>query len=450
MTFDFTGTRILIKPGATNLRKASAGLSSLVRNEIKMKPLGGDVFLFCSRSRKLIKALWWWDKTGFRLAQKKLVLQQAYRFCSRTEKYFADQPSLFNEGEISPVPDEDTTPVSDENIFKEEIVREYKRNRKGRKPLAEELPRKTVVLDIPESEKQCACGHTLVKVGEDTSERLQYISSQIYVLCTVRPKYAYRNCKGSGDEDKPVFRQADEPRTIVQKSIAGASLLTSVFTNKYELHLPYYRQEKAFEHRLIGISRRDMSSWQETVYKASLPLEKLLMAHIKSGNVQHILTRRQHGFFIMIKLEIKKKGKDENRDKSYMWLVRGGPEKKPAVVYRYFKTRSASHVKEFINGFSRSLMTDGYKGYSAALKEHERLYFEETIIHACCLAHAHRKFSDALKVGKSESAKAALSFIQKVYIKEAELRKSSRSDDDFLTGREKEVQPFLTGSKNGL
>jgi transposase len=54
MTFDFTGTRIFIKPGATDLRKAAAGLSYQVRDEIKMKPLGGDVFLFCNRSRKLI------------------------------------------------------------------------------------------------------------------------------------------------------------------------------------------------------------------------------------------------------------------------------------------------------------------------------------------------------------------------------------------------------------
>ena len=71
--------------------------------------------------------------------------------------------------------------------------------------------------------------------------------------------------------------------------------------------------------------------------------------------------------------------KDENRDKSYMWLARGGPKERPAVVYRYFKTRSASCVKEFINGFSGFLMIDGYKGYSAALKEHERSYPEETI-----------------------------------------------------------------------
>jgi transposase len=71
MTFDFTGRRIFIKPGATDLRKASEGLSYQVRDEMKMKPLGGDVFLFCNKSRKLIKALWW-DRTGFWLAQKKL------------------------------------------------------------------------------------------------------------------------------------------------------------------------------------------------------------------------------------------------------------------------------------------------------------------------------------------------------------------------------------------
>jgi transposase len=303
---------------------------------------------------------------------------------------------------------------------------------------------------IPETEKQCACGHKLVKVGEDVSEKLQYIPSQIYVLRTVRPKYACRNCEGSGDEDKPVFRQADAPHTIVPKSIAGASLLAAVFTNKYELHLPYYRQEKAFEHRMIGISRQDMSSWQETVYKAALPLEKLLMAHIKSGKVLHMDETTVQILHYEKAENEEEAEKDENRDKSYMWLARGGPEETPAVVYRYFKTRSASHVKEFINGFSGFLMTDGYKGYSAALKEHERSYPEETITHACCLAHARRKFNDALKAGKSESAKAALSFIQKIYAKEAELRGNSSSDDDFLMGRKKEVQPLFDRFKEWL
>ncbi len=38
---------------------------------MNLKVLDGSVFLFCNKSRKLLKLLWW-DKTGFWLAQKRL------------------------------------------------------------------------------------------------------------------------------------------------------------------------------------------------------------------------------------------------------------------------------------------------------------------------------------------------------------------------------------------
>ena len=71
MRLDFSNTRIFIKPGPTDLRKAATGLSYIVRDEMNLRVLDGSVFLFCNKSRKLLKALWW-DKTGFWLAQKKL------------------------------------------------------------------------------------------------------------------------------------------------------------------------------------------------------------------------------------------------------------------------------------------------------------------------------------------------------------------------------------------
>ena len=64
----------------------------------------------------------------------------------------------------------------------------------GRKQLSDSLPRKKLTIDIPESEKHCECGSDLVKIGEDISELLIHIPEQIYVLQTIRPKYACRNC----------------------------------------------------------------------------------------------------------------------------------------------------------------------------------------------------------------------------------------------------------------
>ena len=71
MTIDLSKVRIFIRPGTTDLRRAANGLAILVEQEMNGEPFSGNVYLFCNKDRKLLKAVWW-DKTGFWLSQKRL------------------------------------------------------------------------------------------------------------------------------------------------------------------------------------------------------------------------------------------------------------------------------------------------------------------------------------------------------------------------------------------
>jgi transposase len=71
MTIDLSKARIFIRPGHTDLRKAVNGLTGIVEGQMKEKPFSGNVYIFCNRERKLLKAVWW-DKNGFWLSQKRL------------------------------------------------------------------------------------------------------------------------------------------------------------------------------------------------------------------------------------------------------------------------------------------------------------------------------------------------------------------------------------------
>ena len=71
MIFDLSKTRIYIRPGYTDLRKAVNGLSAIVQEAMKHDPFSGSVYIFCNRDRKLLKAVYW-DKSGFWLSQKRL------------------------------------------------------------------------------------------------------------------------------------------------------------------------------------------------------------------------------------------------------------------------------------------------------------------------------------------------------------------------------------------
>ena len=71
MILDISKVRVFIRPGYTDLRKASYGLTAIVQEEMKEDPFSGSVYLFCNRERKLLKAVYW-DRTGFWLSQKRL------------------------------------------------------------------------------------------------------------------------------------------------------------------------------------------------------------------------------------------------------------------------------------------------------------------------------------------------------------------------------------------
>jgi transposase len=64
--------RIYIKPGRTDMRKAINGLLGIIRESFPIDPCEEVLFVFCGRSRKLIKLLYW-DGNGFCLWQKRLA-----------------------------------------------------------------------------------------------------------------------------------------------------------------------------------------------------------------------------------------------------------------------------------------------------------------------------------------------------------------------------------------
>ena len=74
------------------------------------------------------------------------------------------------------------------------------------------------LIDLAEQDKQCACCHSLVRIGEDCAKRVDVIPPQIQVIRIVRPKYGGHHCEGSGDEDRPAVRVAPAPPALIPKT----------------------------------------------------------------------------------------------------------------------------------------------------------------------------------------------------------------------------------------
>jgi len=315
-------------------------------------------------------------------------------------------------------------------------VKSYSRSKPGRKPIDPRIPREVAIIDIPENDKICACGAHLSRIGVEIKEHLEFVPQRIFVKQIQRIKYACHCCEGTAEEEEPAVRIAPVPPSMIPRSISSPSLLSAIFTHKFEDHLPYYRQEKQFERIGVEISRQDMSNWQQQVFNKLTPLFELLKETVKSGPViQMDETTVQ---------VIREEGRKYTQD-SYMWLARGGPPGKKVVWYEYHETRAGKNAKDFLSGYSGYLQTDGYDGYDKAVKD------MPGIIHVGCFAHARRYFFDALKgVDKPESAGEGIKHIRKLYHLEDELRSQNLDDQKFLLERKKHANPILEKFKAWL
>jgi transposase len=102
---------------------------------------------------------------------KYLIIKEKYdlllykRFIRSAEQLKADksQRLLFTEEGAKTVTAEEAETVE---LIE---IKSHKRNKKGRKEIDPKLPRIERIIDIPESEKTCACGVELTRMGRETA-----------------------------------------------------------------------------------------------------------------------------------------------------------------------------------------------------------------------------------------------------------------------------------------
>ncbi|MEJ2664535.1 MAG: IS66 family transposase [Spirochaetia bacterium] len=365
------------------------------------------------------------------LEQENKVLRHRL-FGRKSEKLTEDdykQMVLFDEAECAA--DEDQGERGQEDI----TVAGHTRKKPGRKPLSEKLPRVEIVHDIAEEEKQCACGAALQRIGAEVCEKLKIIPAKIYVEKHIRPKYACKECEGLANDGEAAVKIAPVPPQIIPRSIVTETLLAFILVSKFNDALPFYRQERMFGRIGAEISRADMANWAIKAAASCGELIELMEQEIREGPVVRIDETR---------IQVMKEYQREDTSLSYMWVFRGGPPRKPVILYKYHPTRSGEVVLSYLKGYEGFIQTDGYKGYA-------EVGSLPGIVHVGCWAHVRRKFDEASKaVKKAGSAREALSKISRLYAVERELRELNLADAEFTQKRKQAVEPILAAFKTWL
>jgi len=325
---------------------------------------------------------------------------------------------IFNEAEVT-LDEQDNqilTSVTPESETEKKV-------KPKRKPLPPELPRKDVIIDIDDTDKICdCCRNPLHKMGESSSESLEFVPAHIKVIKTIRPKYTCRHCEKNGIESD--VKTAPMPATPIPKSIATASLLSQIITCKYQFGLPLYRQETMLSDIGITLSRQTMSSW---ILRSATLLEPLYM-RLKKTLIAEPSIHADETLLKVIKAE---------KATSYMWVYCCGTDALGSntniVLFDYHNSRRAQCTIDFLDGYQGYMHVDGYKAYEST---------QATLV--ACLAHIRRKFIDVKKVqSKKKTGKVdvALNLIGKLY--GIEKRIKGKSVEDKFTIRQSQAKPIV-------
>jgi transposase len=319
-----------------------------------------------------------------------LLLKRVYG--PRADRLDPSQLSLFDEPPI------DRPPVAAPWPEPDTITTTIKKNGHGRGKLPEHLRRETDIIDIPESVKQ-ATGGEWVPIGEETSEKLDYTPSSLFVRRIVRPKYVVR-FPDSGRPDE--LRIAELPPDALPKSKAAPGLVADVIVSKLVDHLPLYRQEQRYSRQGFPIARSTLCGWLVEAADVLTPLWQALKEQVLAADIVNTDDTP---------VPVQDPDREHCRTgRIWVYVSRCG------TVYDATEDRSRDGPLAFLQGFLGFLQCDAYAGYDELFRRSQG-----TIVEVGCWAHARRKFVDAEKTSPRE-AHEAVARIRQLYAIEHEAK----------------------------
>ena len=263
-----------------------------------------------------------------------------------------------------------------------------------------------------------------VEIGVENTDTLAIQPAKMYIKRIVRHKFVLKSSLQITDPNRQTFLIAPLPETIIPKGMASESLLADILINKYNYHLPFYRQIQKFKELGVLLSDATINDWFVAVCSKLRPLYDKLRAQIMSSEYIQV----DESTLPVIDNE------KHRAVKGYMWAVRdalGGD-----VYFHYdMGSRSGDTARKLIGGYQGTVQTDGYEVYNS---------FENTPgkMMIGCWAHVRRKFVEALDENKKYASEAIV-YISKLYKIEEEMREAGLDAETIKERRQKESYPII-------
>lgn len=222
---------------------------------------------------------------------------------------------------------------------------------------------------------RCQCGHYMSDSGmRETSERLEVIPKRYFIARHNRVVYTCKCCHG-GIQTAPVVPQ------IIQNSCYGDSFVKDVVLSKACDLIPITRYvAMAARDGIKGIPANSLHEFARHLAIFLSPSLKLLIAELQANKVLNAD-------------ETLHKMLEQGEKKSwYLWSFNATE----GIYFVIRPSRAGAVASEFLDDCRCThLVTDAYKGYSAAIKkvnEARAKSGKDPLIAAYCNAHARNRF----------------------------------------------------------
>ncbi len=308
-----------------------------------------------------------------------------------------------------------------------ESAEDKKRKRQNRK-MVEDLP----VLETEVIEPTGVDLSMYRRIGEEVTKVVRHKPGMLYVKEIIRPKYALKDNTQLPPEGQKGMVIAPMPLMPVDKCIADTSLLAEILLQKYEYHVPFYRQIQQYRHLgMKGLTESTLDGWFKKTVELLKPLYEALKQEVFSCDYVQadettvpVINKEKH-----------------KADKEYLWMVRSVMEK--LVIFHYDKGSRAGAVIESLANqyhFKGYLQCDGFAGYETAFKTNPDVRLLN------CLVHIRRHLEQALDENK-DMAGHGLAQIQHIYGIEHCCDKAGLSYDERRAKRQELARPIMEAMK---
>ncbi|MDE7248460.1 MAG: IS66 family transposase [Lachnospiraceae bacterium] len=362
------------------------------------------------------------------LLSDRLTLAQRRQFGPSSEKYAEGytQMNLFNEAE------QEADPGAGEPEMEEIHPKSYKRKKRtGKKEedLSSFETTEVIEYKLEGGDRFCPeCGTKYKVVTTETVKYLKFIPARFEVVEEVTYVYSCPECGA--------MKRPQKAAALLKGSVATPSLVAGIMNAKYVNGMPLARQEREFARYDLNLSTKTMANW------IILCAGRYLQPVYDLMKEEFLRSRYAHGDETRIQVidEPDQKGTTQN----WMWvyLTDEYSEAPRMVLFQYERTRGGYHPVEFLGDQFQGFFTcDGYQAYHS---------LPERITVTGCMAHARRRFDEALTPLKKDFTKEqlkettayqAMARIGMLYKIEELIR--DKSPEEKYRERQKQAKPLL-------